>query len=51
MEENEEWFSSFCTKAFGVDGSYSKSFAEKEGDALFASFMAEMNKVPDCKEC
>jgi len=47
MEKNEEWFPFFCTKAFGVDGFVSKSFAEKKGNAIFAAFMEELNKVPD----
>lgn len=30
--------------------SFAKEFAEKEGDALFASFMEELEKAPPSKE-
>jgi hypothetical protein len=41
------FFDSLCDQAFGANGSVSKAYAAKEGDALFASFMAELSKVPD----
>lgn len=45
---NREW-DDFCDRAFGPEGTVTKEFAAREGDALFAAFLAAFDaatKVP-----
>lgn len=43
---SDDGLHAFCTAQFGPEGEASKKFAASEGDALFAAFMTELDKVP-----
>lgn len=42
----DDVFEAFCEESFGPNGTVSKSYASEEGDALFAAFLAELEKIP-----